>query len=59
MKKREWIRKGAAAALTLVFLALIRPTELPALWITAALGIGFYEIALYTVDLVIDEIMYT
>lgn len=52
---KNWIEKIVAAALTVVFLALIKPTELPALWITGALGIAFYEAALGAVE-VVEEI---
>ena len=50
----RWIEKAAAAVLTVVFLALVRPTQLPALWITGALGIAFYEIALGAVEAFIE-----
>lgn len=52
---KNWIEKIVAAALTVIFLALIKPTELPALWITGALGIAFYESALGAVE-VVEEI---
>lgn len=52
---KNWIEKIIAAVLTVVFLALVRPAQLPALWITGALGIAFYEAALGAVEVFVEE----
>ena len=43
MKRGEMINRGAAAAITVVFMALVRPDPDPALWETALVSIGMYE----------------
>lgn len=55
MLRKEWTRKAIAAGIALTFLALVQPEELPSLLISGALGIAFYEIALYALRVVQEE----
>lgn len=45
MKKRM-INKGIASVGTVAFIALIRPEQMPPMWVVAVLAIGFYEVGL-------------
>lgn len=45
MNKRL-INKGIASVGTVAFIALIRPEQMPPMWVVAVLAIGFYEVGL-------------